>query len=148
MKAQTVTVKPKNHKSQKRQREKTNHTAQKSIEKPDAIIYETKSAYLKTDECNKNQRQAAAISMLYAYTCMVTRSAFAVRFGRNPRTGYLRDTNNIDKKDVHDKRNRLMIPILAPISPCFEPSKTCSSGKRMRKSGHGRICISKGGVPT
>ena len=52
---------------QQQQGKQVNHTAKRSIEILDAIIYEIEQAYLKTDGGNKNQRQAAAISMMYAY---------------------------------------------------------------------------------
>lgn len=47
------------------------------------------------------------------------------------------------KKIQVDLKHRMMVPILAPIYPCFQKSHGQIDSKIMKASGHGQICINE-----
>ena len=83
--------------------------------------------------------------MLYAYTFMVSDRASVKQCGHHPQKGYLHTLGHmVCGKTLLDQKNRMMVPILAPVVPCFQSSHENSGSKIMNSSGHGQICLNEG----
>ena len=87
------------------------------------IIHVITNAHNKSDVGTKSQRSAVAFSMLYAYTFMVSDRASVKQHGCHPQKGYLHTLGNmVCGKTLLDQKNRMMVPILAPVVPCYQSS--------------------------
>ena len=96
------------------------------------------NAHNKSDVGTRSQRSAVAFSMLCAYTFMVSDRASVRQCGHHPQKGYLCTLGHmVCGKTLLDWKNRMMVPILAPLVPCFQKSHESIGSKIMKSSGHG-----------
>ena len=113
------------------------------------IIHCIKNAHNKSDVRAKSQRSATAVSMLYAYTFMMSDRSSVKQCGRHPQKGYLRTYCETTCQDTQvDLKNRMMVPILAPLTPCFQSSHKKIDSRVIKASGHGRVCITENEIRT
>ena len=102
------------------------------------IIHVVKNTHNKSDCGTKSLRSATAFSMLYAYTFMVSDRSSVKQRRCHPQNGYLCTHCDTTCKDTQvDLKHRVMVPILAPIYPCFQRSHDQIDSKIMKASGHG-----------
>ena len=75
---------------------------------------------------------------------MVSDRSSVKQHGPHPQNGYLHTHCDTTCKDTQvDLKHRMMVPIIAPITPCFQSSHEQIDSKIMKASGHGRIFISE-----